>query len=1152
MNNNNKSCCKKSLFRRGLCVIQLAFLFLSPGMWTANAAAALPKATHLSIQAKNKPIKEILAEIEKKTEYIFFYSNDIVDVDRKVSVDVNNGTVETVLNQIFRATDNSYEIKDRQIFIVKTEKQAAEKSEPARRQSGTKRITGTITDTKGTPLAGVNVIVKGTTIGVSSNIDGTYVIDVPMNSSLTYSYIGYLNQEITPGAESICNIVLNEDNRVMEEVVVVGFGQQKKESVIGAIQSFKTSDMKMPAANLTNSFAGRIAGVISVQQSGEPGADGANFWIRGVSTFAEAAQNPLILIDGVECSSYDLNALAPEVIENFSILKDATATALYGSRGANGVMIVTTKTGQGGKPKINLRVEGRMSMPTQIPELADGVQYMRMFNEAIEARTPGAEPKFSEEAIQGTINKLNPYVYPNVNWYKELFKQQTYTQAVNLNVSGGIAKRVTYFMSASITNESGLLKQAPENPFKNNIHNLRYSFQSNVSSQLTKTTKIGVKLNIQVQDYTGPLNDVNYLFGRVMWASPSQFPVKFPQTEEMNYIPFGNKSGGPQQNMFANPYASLAQGVNAMFRTTSMGTVDFDQKLDFITKGLSVTGQFSLKVFNSTSTGKYITPFYFEIDPNTLIQNDDGSYKYDLRSINTDGSNAAVARNSNSSDRLANANIMLNYHREFGKHDVNAQFIYLQRGYYRNNPASNNYNAALGEKNQGIAGRLTYNFNRRYYTEFNFAYNGSDNFVKGKKFGFFPSIALGYIISNEKFFEPLTKVVSLLKLRGSYGLVGNSLTSERFQGYTHLTMDGKSYSFGPAFNSSMKGAVITRYGNPYATWETSLKKNIGLELGLFDNRFLLIADFFRENRERILLIRQTVPATVGMGSATPFANMGKTRNEGVDLSLEYNHVFNPDFLLTFKGTFTYAKNTLLFRDEPEYEWDYQYERGGPMNRIGPAYVALGLFKDQADIDNSPDQSAVMANVKPGDIKYQDLNGDKKIDQYDRTYIGDPYIPQVVYGFGLSAKYKRWDFSVYFQGIAKVSIYMNDIHPFGVYHKNVLGFVAEDYWSESNPNPDAAYPRLSHTDGRDNTEVLSSYWLRDGAFLRLKNLEIGYSFKWMRVYVSGANLLTFSPFKHWDPELGGYDNKPESSSDNRGNGLRYPLQRIVNIGAQFNF
>ena len=1094
----------------------------------------------LDMEFTDIPLSEAISRIEKNTRYTFFYDAKQTDLSQRVSLKAKRMPISAALKEMLAPTGLNFTITERQIALI-----------PARKAAARQRtIAGVVNDSSETPLAGVAVTLVGdNTRGAVTEANGSFSLTVPdADITLNFTYLGYVSKKVAvPATQNNVKVFLTEDAVKMEDVVVVGYGTQKKVNLTGAIATVDEKQLQNRSApSVAHMLQGSVPGLTVSTSSGRPG-NPASLNIRGITSINGGS--PLVLVDGIE---RDLDLVDIEDIKEFSILKDATATALYGSRGANGVMIVTTKTGQGGKPKINLRVEGRMSMPTQIPELADGVQYMRMFNEAIEARTPGAEPKFSDEAIQGTINKLDPYVYPNVNWYKELFKQHTYTQAVNLNVSGGIAKRVTYFMSASITNESGLLKQAPENPFKNNIHNLRYSFQSNVSSQLTKTTKVGVKLNIQVQDYTGPLNDVNYLFGRVMWASPSQFPVKFPQTGEMNYIPFGNKSGGPQSNMYANPYASLAQGVDSRFRTTSMGTLDFEQKLDFITKGLSITGQFSLKVFNSTSTGKYITPFYFEIDPNTLVKNDDGTYQYDLRSINTNGSNAAVARNSNSSDRLTNTNIMLNYQREFGKHDVNAQFIYLQRGYFRNNPASNNYNAALGERNQGIAGRLTYNFDRRYYTEFNFAYNGSDNFVEGKKFGFFPSIALGYILSNEKFFEPLTKVVSLLKVRGSYGLVGNSLTSERFQGYTHLTMDGKSYSFGPTFNSSMKGAVITRYGNPYATWETSLKKNIGLEIGLFDNRFLLIADFFRENRERILLTRQTVPATIGMGNATPFANMGKTRNQGVDLSLEYNHVFNPDFLLTFKGTFTYAKNTLIFRDEPDYEWDYQYERGGPMNRIGPAYIALGLFKDQDDIDSSPDQSAVMANVKPGDIKYKDLNGDKKIDQYDRTYIGDPYIPQIVYGFGLSAKYKRWDFSVYFQGVSKVSIYMNDIHPFGVYHKNVLGFVAKDYWSESNPNPNAAYPRLSHTDGRDNTEVLSSYWLRDGAFLRLKNLEIGYSFKWMRVYLSGANLLTFTPFKHWDPELGGYDNKPESSSANRGNGLRYPLQKIVNIGAQFNF
>ncbi len=1154
MNNYYRSCHENPSIRQKLRMARLTCLLLIAGICSANATSLYSQSSLFTINMKNKTVKDVFDEIEKRSEFIFFYSDDIVDVNRTVSVNVKNTTIHSILDEVFRNTENDYEINDRQIFITRAETPAATPAQNVVKQNPSRRVTGKITDAAGAPLVGVHVIIKGTTTGTVSNIDGTYVIDAPAGSTIVYTHMGYLPQDISSGQGDVINVVLEEDNRVLEEVVVVGFGQQKKESVIGAIQSFKTSDMKMPTANLSNSFAGRIAGVIAVQQSGEPGADGANFWIRGVSTFAEAAQNPLILIDGVESSSYDLNALAPEVIDNFSVLKDATATALYGSRGANGVMIITTKTGAVGKPRINLRLEGRLSTPTQIPELADGVQYMNMFNEAILTRNPAGVPKFTPEQIQGTVDGLDPYVFPNVNWYDALFKNATFTEAVNLNVSGGISDRVNYFMSASVTNESGLLKQAKENPFNNNIHNVRYSFQANVSSQLTKTTKIGVKLNIQVQDYTGPINDVNYLFGRVLRASPSQFPVQFPKTENMSYIPFGNKSGGPQSNRFANPYAELAQGVNSIYRTTTMGTFDFDQKLDFITKGLSLTGQFSMKVYNTTSTGKYMVPFYFEIDPSTLEEKD-GEYVYDLRSVNTDGTNAATARNSNSSDRLMNTSIMLNYQRTFGRHDVNAQAIYLQRGYYKNNPASTDYNAALGERNQGVAGRVTYNFDRRYFMEFNFAYNGSDNFVEGSQFGFFPSIAVGYMISNEKFFEPLKDVVSMLKIRGSYGLVGNSLTAQRFQGYTHLT-NGYSFAFGGDFSGARTGSLITRYGNPDATWERSFKKNLGIELGFMGDRLLLIADFFREDRDRILLTRQTVPASVGMGAATPYANIGKTKNQGVDMTLEYNHQFNPDFLLTAKGSFTYAKNTLIFRDEPEYEWDYQYERGGSMNRIGPAYISLGLFKDQDDIDNSPDQSSIMANIKPGDIKYKDMNNDGVIDNYDKTYIGNPFIPQIVYGFGVSAKYKKWDFSIYFQGIGQVSLYVNNssdwgVSPFGTYHKNVMSFIAEDYWSESNPNPNAAYPRLSHLDERANTEALSSYWLRNGAFLRLKNLEVGYSFKRARIYVSGANLLTFSPFKHWDPELGGFDGKNGTYNDS-GNGLRYPLQRIVNLGAQLTF
>ena len=520
MNNNNKSCCKKSLFRRELWVVRMAFLFLTLGMWPANAAAAAPKATLLSINAKNKPVKEVFAEIEKKTEYIFFYSNDIVDVNRRVSVDVKNGTIETVLDQIFRSTDNSYEIKDRQIFIVKPEKNAAKKSESARQQPGTNRITGTVTDAKGNPLAGVNVIVKGTTIGVSSNIDGTYVIDVPLHASLVYSYIGYLNQEITPGAESICNIVLNEDNRVMEEVVVVGFGQQKKESVIGAIQSFKTSDMKMPAANLTNSFAGRIAGVISVQQSGEPGADGANFWIRGVSTFAEAAQNPLILIDGVECSSYDLNALAPEVIENFSILKDAAATAVYGVRGANGVVLVTTRGGIVGKPQINIKFEAGMVQPTKIPDMIDAVQFAEMYNAA------AGYDFYSKKDIQMFRDGSDPDLHPNIDWVDRLYKDYSFNQRVNVNISGG-GSTAKYYISGGFYNEDGLFKADNMKEYNTSVFYRRFNFRSNVEVQLHKYTKLNVNLATTFERKNEPgssATGANGIWGYALKTAANAFP----------------------------------------------------------------------------------------------------------------------------------------------------------------------------------------------------------------------------------------------------------------------------------------------------------------------------------------------------------------------------------------------------------------------------------------------------------------------------------------------------------------------------------------------------------------------------------------------------------------------------------------------------
>lgn len=1104
----------------------------------------------ISLTANNKPLSYVFELIESQTGYTFWYKDNVVNPEQVVSLNVKDQPLLQVVTDLIKNPGVKIEIQGKRIILSDKSPRKAPKTPVG--EADAYELRGTVLDGANEPIIGASVVVAGMSVGATTNVDGVFSLTVPANAkSIVFNSVGYETKTYAFNPKTMTEmriVYLEESIEQLGEVVVVGFGKQKKESVIGAIQSVKSSDIKLPSTNLSNSFAGRIAGVIAVQKTGEPGADGANFWIRGVGTFASgAAQQPLILIDGTEASSYDLNALAPEVIESFSILKDATATALYGSRGANGVMLITTKTGRDmAAPKINVRVEGRMSMPTQIPELADGITYMNMFNEAVLSRTPNASKPFTDDQINGTIQRLDPYVYPNVDWYNTIFKDITYNQAVNFNVTGG-SKRMDYFISATLNNDMGLLKTPSQNPFDVNIQNIRYSFQGNVNSNLTKTTRVGLKLNVQMQDYKGPRNDIQYIFGRVMNAPPTYFPILFP-SEDSDIIRFGNRSGGPQLNRYPNAYADLAAGIDETFTNTTMATFNIDQDLSFITEGLKIRGLAAFKNYTTTTTGRYYTPSYFEIDKNSLVlDNGTGAYSYDLLAINNDGTNAVSAANAYSGDRLINFTVAMDYQRKFKDlHEVSAALIYLQRGLYRNNPST--YNDALGQLNQGISGRLTYDFDKRYFAEFNFGWNGSDNFAKGKQFGFFPSYAVGYILSNERFFAPYSKQINLLKIRGSYGIVGNSYSSVRFPGYTNVNMSGGNYGFGENFTLTPSGAIVTNYGNENATWEEAQKYNLGIELGLY-NKFTLIADLFYEDRANILMARRTVSPTIGIGSANPVANVGRVTNRGVDLSVDYHHAIRRDLIVSGKANFTYAINEVVNRDEPDYRWSYQSEYGGPLNRIGPAYIAVGLFKDQNDIDTYYDQSSISPNIKPGDIKYADLNKDGSVDEYDRTYIGNPYIPQIVYGFGGSVQYKQWDASFFFQGTAKVSIYLNDIHPFGIYHKNVMQFIADDYWSESNPNPNAAYPRLAHNVDNQNNTQASSFWLRDGSFLRLKNTEIGYSHKFIRVYLSASNLFTLTKFKYWDPEIGG---SAISDTENRGNGLVYPLQRVVNLGIQLNF
>lgn len=1008
----------------------------------------------------------------------------------------------------------------------------------------TQKVKGIVQDSKGESLPGVSVIVKDDpTVGTATDLDGLFELNVPANATLKVSFIGMKTQEVKVGGQKFVTVVLYEDTEALEEVVVVGYGTQKKESVVGSIQTIQPSSLKVPSANLSTSFAGRMAGVIAVQRSGEPGADGANFWIRGISTFG-GSTTPLIVVDGVEVSTADLNAIDPEVIESFSILKDATATALYGSRGANGVMIVTTKSGRDlDKPIINFRVETSFATPTKIPKFVSGAKYMQMYNEAVSGRRTG-EVLYTDDKIAGTLEGRDPYVYPDVDWYDEMFKNLAVNEKVNFNIRGG-SKRLDYFMSVSVDHETGMLRDRCKDygfSYENNINIWRYVFQNNLNINVSPTTKVSLKLNTQLRDYHGPKAATGDIFGIVMEANPVDFPITFPGDASVNHVLWGGKSGGRYNSGYRNPMAFMTTNYRDDFESTVLATLSLDQKLDFLTKGLKASAMISFKNWSLTRSTREAAG-YNQYQIKSYQRNADGIYDYDLEMVGSEQNTTLNYGWGVNGDRKWYIQGMINYDRTFGDvHNVSGMILYNQEEYNTNAPST--FLNSLAKRKQGLAGRATYAYDNRYLLEFNFGYNGSENFAKGHRFGFFPSVALGYVISEENFWN--TKVISHMKIRGSYGKVGNDQTYDasgspvRFMYQSQIELSGASYSTGYDGSYTLSGPVYNRYGNKNITWETGYKTNIGVDLQLF-GKVNLVLDVFKEKREGIFMKLQTVPTFLGTGSTDVYGNLGKVNNEGLDFSVDYQHSFGNGLSMQWKGTFTYAHNTVKVYSEPPYKQYPNLSRVGHSVNSLQGYIADRLFIDDAEVANSPEQ-LISGNVRGGDIKYidqPDATGeyDNQITSNDRQFMGNPSVPEIVYGFGPSFQYKGFDFSFFFQGAAKTSFFMSGFHPFGTSStRNVLKFVGDNYWSEDNQNIYAKYPRLSKQDHGNNT-ANSSFWLRNGNFLKLKNMEVGYTYKSMRIYVSGTNLLTFSKFKHWDPEMGG------------GSGLAYPTQRVFNVGFQ---
>ncbi|WP_228084964.1 TonB-dependent receptor [Mucilaginibacter sp. JRF] len=1045
-------------------------------------------------------------------------------------------------------------------------------------------VQGIVQDTVG-GIPAATVTVKGGGQGANTDNLGRYKLTAPANATLVYSTIGYKPKQIMladykANAAGIINITvtLEVNTTSLEEVAVTGFGNtQKKASLVSSITTVNVKDLKTPSSNLTNALAGRVAGIIAFQGSGEPGlgTDNSTFYIRGLSTFGSGKQDPLILIDGVESSSTDMARLQPDDISDFSVLKDAAAASIYGARGANGVVLINTKMGKDAAPQFNFRVENRLSRNTRDYEFADNITYMNMSNEAVLTRNVNGIEPYTQNKINSTRAGEDEYLYPNNNWLKQLIKNYTINQGYNLNISGG-SNRARYYIAGTYNKDNGILKVEPINDFNTNINLKNYSIRSNVDFSVTKSTVLIVRMYGQFDDYQGPIGGFNesgvrisggeQTFRNALNANPVMFPAVYPASKLpfIEHPLFGsaqtrNSDLSLSSTMYVNPYAEMVKGYQVYKTSNLQPQLELKQDLGGLTPGLTARAMGYLRRISFYRVNRSYVPFYYSATINPQDQS------YSLTALNDGSANSLqpVGReflDYNQDAKEIDSRFWLegsvNYNRTFkNKHAFGGMLVSYMSSY--ENANASDVIQSLPARNAGVSGRFSYGYDDRYLLEFNFGYNGSERFNASNRWGFFPSIGLGYRISQEKFFEPIRGVVSNLKLRGTYGIVGNDAigsVNERFFYMSNVNLNNPAFgsTFGRNDGTAVyyrDGVSIARYANTDITWERSKQINLGVDLSIA-NSFDLIVDAYKQDRSNILQPISNIDNAAGL-MAIPFSNFGRVTAKGVDMSGTYKVNLSRDFSINARGTFTYATTRIDRIDELPYSSDLAYlsRKGYSINQTW-GYVAERLFADDEEVANSPVQFG-NTNLRAGDIKYRDINQDGIINSDDRVPIGYPTQPEIIYGFGSSFYYKNFDMSFYFQGSSRFSFFINSaqIQPFyqsGGYQTGLLQAVANDYWSESNPNMYAFWPRLS-TYRIDNNNEISTWWMRNGSFLRLKNFEFGYTFDKLkkvkmqraRLYFSATNLFIISGFKLWDAEM-------------RGNGLNYPLQSLYNLGVQVNF
>ena len=1017
------------------------------------------------------------------------------------------------------------------------------------RQVLKKKVTGIVFDDDGIPIPGVSIVVKGTTRGTVTDANGEFSMEVSEGEILQFVFIGKKSVEQVVGQRNVFNVTLYEDETEIEEVQVVAFGKQKKESVLASIETVKPAELMQPASNLTSALAGKIPGIISYQTSGEPGADNAQFFVRGVTTFGYKT-NPLILIDGFEASSDDLARMEPDNIESFSILKDASATVLYGARGANGIITVETKSGREGPARVNVRLDMHVATPTRMNDLLDGVDYMKLYNEAQVGRDPILGEFYDRQKIQSTINGVEPMIYPNIDWYDQLFKQSTLNKKANFNISGG-GKVATYYVAGTTENETGLLEVDGRNNFNNNIDIDRVQLRNNVVFKLTPTTRLDTRLQGRFERYNGPNSGASDIFRMVMNSNPVDFPAVFEPDEANKYVEhilFGSTTFA-NGVLKPNPYAEMVRGYEDRNTSTFTAMATLSQDLKFITEGLKFQVKGSVNRWSQYSSRRSYIPFYYNLESYNQI-----TKEYKLFALNKETGSAYLGDVNPGRDASGHSyfEIRLNWNRDYGKHSLGLMTVGMMEEYLLTGGNSRSIYETLPERNMGNSGRITYDYDKRYFIELTYGYNGSEKFSGEKRYGFFPSVATGWIISNESFWSPMEDIINTLKLKASYGKVGNDAIaqrSDRFFYLSEISKSGGAYRWGQTFMNTYNGYSINRYANPDITWEVSEKTNLGVEMSFLDETLNLQWDVFKDKRTQIYMIRENFPSTAGL-EATMSGNVGAVESWGYEGSLDYKKIVNTDLWITGRANITYADNKYVELDEKNYQDEYLKRIGQNTNQQW-GLLAERLFVDDAEIANSPKQD--FGEYMAGDIKYKDVNNDGVVNDNDRVPMGFPLVPKIQYGFGLSAGYKNVDVSFFFQGNAMVSFFIdpgiseNGIAPF-VNRRNALSIIADDYWTETDPDVHSFWPRLSTYPINNNTQV-SSWWLRKGDFLRLKTIEMGYNLpetlfnnlglKSSRIYFSAQNLFVVSSFKMWDPEMG---NK----------GLGYPPNKRFNIGVQLSF